>query len=197
MNHKLPFFAVSISLAFALAAPAGFAQATATNQTNKATTHAMTDAQFAKQAAEGGIAEVKLGQLAEEMGTSQQVKDFGKRMVEDHSKANDQLKSTASGDKITLPEQMNAKDQAEYDHLSKLSGATFDRAYARQMVLDHENDIAAFRHEANDGRDASIKSFASQTLPTLQDHLKLARQMYSGITANNHGTTGQKSHTGA
>ena len=197
MNKKLPFLAASISLAFVLAAPAGFAQTTASNQTNKATSHPMTDAQFAKQAAEGGIAEVKLGQLAQDKGTSQQVKDFGKRMADDHSKANDQLKSTASGDNIALPEQMNAKDQAEYDHLSKLSGATFDRAYARQMVLDHENDIAAFRHEANDGKDASMKSFASRTLPTLQDHLKMARQMYNGVLAGNHSTTGQKSHTGA
>jgi putative membrane protein len=197
MNKKLPFLAASISLAFVLAAPAVFAQTTASNQTNKATTHPITDAQFAKQAAEGGVAEVKLGQLAEEKGTSQQVKDFGKRMVDDHSKANEQLKSTASGDNIALPDQMNAKDQAEYDHLSKLSGATFDRAYARQMVLDHETDVAAFRHEANDGKDASIKSFASQTLPTLQDHLKVARQIYSGVSAGNHTTTGQKSHTGA
>ncbi len=65
------------------------------------------------------------------------------------------------------------------------------------MVLDHENDVAAFRHEANDGKDASIKSFASQTLPTLDIHRKMARQMYSGVSATNHGAAGQKSHTGA
>ena len=201
-NKKLPFLAVSVSLAFVLGAPIAFAQAGSPGDTNHSSrtassSQAMSDMQFAKAAAQGGIAEVKLGQLSEDKGTSQQVKDFGKRMVADHSKADERLKSAASGDKISLPEQMSAKDQAEYNHLSNLSGATFDRAYARQMVLDHENDVAAFRHEANDGKDASIKSFASQTLPTLEDHLKMARQMYSGVSATNHGAAGQKSHTGA
>jgi putative membrane protein len=137
----------------------------------------MTDAQFAKKAARGGMAEVKLGQLAEDKGESDTVKAFGKQMVDDHSKANDQLKSTASQENMTLPEAMSAKEQATYDSLSKLSGADFDKAYARDMVKDHREDIAEFKSESANGQDQAIKDFATQTLPTLQEHLKMARQM--------------------
>jgi putative membrane protein len=204
MTKELAYLAASLSLAFVLAAPAAFAQTAGTKETTKSTpktataTRPVTDASFAKEAAEGGMAEVKLGQLAEDKGASQQVKDFGKRMVDDHSKADDQLKSAASSDKIALPDKLNTREQAEYDRLSKLSGTAFDRAYARDMLRDHETDVAAFRREADDGKDASIKNFASQTLPTLQDHLKTARQMFSSVSAKNGSTTtGQKKHTGA
>ena len=88
------------------------------------------DAHFAKEEAQGGMAEVKLGQLAEEKGSNDTVKSFGKRMVEDHSKAGDKLKEVASRESITLPTDISAKDQATYDRLAKLNGAAFDRAYA-------------------------------------------------------------------
>ena len=103
------------------------------------------DTTFAKKAAAGGIAEVKMGQLAQQKGTADSVKKFGARMVEDHSKAGDELKQAASQSNITLPTDMSAKDKATYDMLSKLSGAAFDRAYARDMVRDHEEDIAEFQ----------------------------------------------------
>ena len=144
--------------------------------------HRTSDRAFAKEAAEGGLAEVKLGQLAQDKGSSSAVKEFGKRMVDDHSKANDQLKQVASQKNITLPTELSRKDQATYDRLSKLSGAAFDRAYARDMVNDHQKDVAAFEREANNGKDNDIKNFASQTLPTLQDHLKQARQMRQEVS---------------
>jgi len=143
---------------------------------------AMGDTHFAKEAAQGGMAEVKLGQLAEDKGYSDSVKSFGKRMVDDHSKAGDKLKEVASRENITLPTDISAKDQATYDGLSKLNGAAFDRAYARDMVKDHEADVAAFQKEANAGRDDSLKSFASETLPTLQDHLKQAKEMMKSVS---------------
>jgi putative membrane protein len=142
---------------------------------------AMGDAHFAKTAAQGGMAEVKLGQLAEEKGSNDTVKSFGKRMVEDHSKAGDKLKGVASRESITLPTDISAKDQATYDRLAKLNGAAFDRAYARDMVKDHETDVAAFQREANGGKDESLKGFASETLPTLQDHLKQAKEMMKTV----------------
>jgi len=141
----------------------------------------MGDAHFAKEAAQGGMAEVKLGQLTEEKGSNGAVKSFGKRMVDDHSKANDKLKEVASRESITLPSDLSAKDQVTYYRLSKLNGAAFDRAYARDMVKDHETDIAAFQKEANGGKDDSLKSFASETLPTLQDHLKQAKEMMKSV----------------
>ena len=124
---------------------------------------------------------MKLGQLAQEKGSNDLVKSFGKRMVDDHSKANDKLKEVASRESITLPNDLSAKDQATYDRLSKLNSAAFDRAYARDMVKDHETDVAAFQKEANGGKTDSLKSFASETLPTLQDHLKQAKEMMKNV----------------
>ncbi|MFZ3214548.1 MAG: DUF4142 domain-containing protein [Candidatus Acidiferrales bacterium] len=82
--------------------------------------------------------------------------------------------------------------QATYDRLAKLSGEAFDRAYARDMVRDHRSDVATFRYEANDGKDTAIKNFASQTLPTLETHLKLAHEMYHSVSAQ---SGNQSSHT--
>jgi len=155
---------------------------------------AMGDAHFAKEAARGGMAEVKLGQLAQEKGSNDSVKSFGKRMVDDHSRAGDKLKEVASRESITLPSDISAKDQATYDRLSKLSGSVFDRAYARDMVKDHETDIAAFQKEANAGKTDSLKSFASETLPTLQDHLKQAKEMMKSVGATS-ASKGTKTHT--
>src|SRR5271156_1262769 len=94
---------------------------TGTQHTSKPATHFMTDAEFAQRAAEANLAEVKLGNLAEQQGTTQTIKDFGKRMVTDHSQAQDNLKTAAETSKINLPTTLDAKDQAAYDQLAKLS----------------------------------------------------------------------------
>jgi putative membrane protein len=153
-------------------------------QPAQSTHSTVNDTQFAKKAAQGGMAEVKMGQLAQEKGTSDAVKKFGQRMVDDHSKAGDDLKKAAAQENMTLPNDISAKDKVTYDALSKLSGAAFDRAYARDMVKDHEEDIADFNKEANGGQKAAIKDFASQTLPTLQDHLKQAKEMRQNVSAS-------------
>ena len=155
---------------------------------------AMGDTHFAKEAAQGGMAEVKLGQLAQEKGSSNSVKSFGKRMVDDHSKAGDKLREVASRESITLPSDISVKDQATYDRLSKLSGSAFDRAYARDMVKDHETDVAAFQREANAGKNDSLKSFASESFPTLQDHLKQAKDMMKSVGGTS-ASKGTKTHT--
>jgi len=145
------------------------------------------DTRFMKSAAEGGMAEVKLGQLAQEKASNQSVKDFGKRMVNDHTKANDQLKDLALKKGVDLPTSISAKDQATYDRLSKLSGSEFDREYMRDMVKDHQMDVSEFRRETQMAKDADTKAFAQQTLPTLDDHLNQAKQIDSQI-----GTTSRK-----
>jgi putative membrane protein len=134
------------------------------------------DKTFMNKAAQGGMAEVELGQLATEKGQSDDVKKFGQRMVDDHSKANDQLKSLASQKGVTLPTDVSAKDKALKSRLSNMSGSQFDHAYIQAMVKDHKEDIAEFQKEANSGKDSDVKNWASQTLPTLQDHLKMAEQ---------------------
>jgi putative membrane protein len=147
----------------------------------------LSDEDFAKDAAQGGMAEVKLGQLAEDKGGSDAVKDFGRRMVEDHSKVNAQLQEIASREKMKLPTELSKRNQKTYDRLSGLSSDAFDRAYARDMVRDHQDDVAAFRQEASNGENEAIKNFARQTLPTLEDHLKMARQMEQTLGSNKSG----------
>lgn len=149
------------------------------------------DRTFVRKAAEGGVAEVQLGQLAKEKGSNSAVKDFGDRMMKDHSKANDNLKSVATSKGATVPDTMSAKDQALYNRLSKLSGSEFDKAYMGAMVKDHEEDVAEFRKESQAAKDTDLRNFASQTLPTLEDHLRMARDTASkvGVTT---GTTARK-----
>jgi len=132
------------------------------------------DHTFVMKAAEGGLAEVELGNLAKDKASDPDVKKFGQQMVDDHTKANDDLKSVASGKGITLPTEPNAKHKAEYDRLSKLSGAEFDKAYMRAMVADHQADVNEFRHESQSGADPDVKAFAAKTLPTLEHHLQMA-----------------------
>jgi putative membrane protein len=142
------------------------------------------DRTFMQKAGEGGMAEVQLGQLAEQKASSQAVKDFGQRMVADHTQAADKLKGVAASKTVTLPMALNAKDKALYDRLSGLSGSAFDREYMRAMVKDHKEDVADFQKESNAGRDSDVKSFASTTLPTLQDHLSQAQQVESKLNTS-------------
>ena len=120
---------------------------------------------------------MELGKLATEKAASPEVKQFGQRMVDDHGKANDQLKQVASQKGITVPEKLNAKDAATKARLEKLSGKAFDRAYMQDMVADHTKDVSEFRTESKTAKDPDVKSFASQTLPTLKDHLKEAKSI--------------------
>lgn len=135
------------------------------------------DQNFVKKAAQGGMAEVELGKLATEKASSDDVKKFGQRMVDDHGKANDQLKQIASQKGVNVPSDLDAKDKALKDRLSKLSGPEFDRAYMKNMVRDHTKDVAEFRKESKSAKDDDVKNFASQTLPTLEDHLKQAKSI--------------------
>ena len=148
------------------------------------------DRQFIKKAAEGGLAEVQLGQLATEKADSQDVKQFGQRMVDDHTKANDQLKQVASQKGVTVPDKLSPKDAATKARLEKLSGKAFDRAYMRDMVMDHTKDVSEFRMESKNAKDPDVKNFASQTLPTLQDHLKEAKSIAPNTGAKTSQTSG-------
>ena len=139
------------------------------------------DNQWATKAAGGGMAEVKLGQLAQDHASSQAVKDFARRMIEDHTNANNQLQQIAGGKGITLPGDMDAKDRETYNHLASLNGPAFDRAYMEDMVKDHREDIAEFKREASSGSDPALKHFAAMTLPTLEQHLQLAESTLSQL----------------
>jgi len=142
------------------------------------------DTAFAIRASQGGLAEVKLGRLAAEKGSSPDVKAFGQQMVDDHSKANTQLRAIADSEGMTLPTDVDGTQQGMYDRLSKLSGAEFDAAYVKDMVRDHQEDVKDFQKQAKSGTDEKIKSFATQTLPVLQGHLDKIRLIQHSANAS-------------
>ena len=123
------------------------------------------------EAATGGMMEVELGNLAQQKAQSQRVKDFGKMMVDDHTKANNDLKGIASRKNIDVPAMVTDNQKKDMDKLSKKNGADFDKAYVDMMVNDHKKDIAAFKKASGDVGDNDVKNFATTTLPTLQKHL--------------------------
>ncbi len=129
------------------------------------------DASFYKKAAEGGLAEVDLGKLAQGKSTTPAVKDFGAMMVADHSAANEKLSAIAARKNITLPTSPSTSQIASKAKLELLSGATFDKSYIKGMVEDHQEDIKEFQQEAASGQDPDAKAYAVATLPTLKKHL--------------------------
>jgi putative membrane protein len=141
------------------------------------------DRQFVMEAARGGMAEVKLGELATKKAASDDVKQFGQHMVQDHSKANAELKQLADKKGWTLPADVGPKHKAVMDRLSGLSGSAFDRAYMTEMVRDHEKTVALFERETKNGKDEDLRSWAEKTLPTLRHHLTMARETAGKVGA--------------
>lgn len=127
------------------------------------------------------MTEVQLGQLAADKGTSQDVKDFGSKMVADHGKATDELKSIASTKGIVIPDKLDAKHQAMVDKMSKMSGAEFDKGYVTGMVKGHKETDALFTKEAKSGQDADIKAFAAKTDETVKMHLSMIQDIQSKL----------------
>ncbi len=132
---------------------------------------------FMEEAATGGMMEVQLGEMAQQKAGAQEVKDFGEMMVNDHSKANEELKSIAQGKSVTLPGQLTPKQQREVEKLSKLSGDKFDDEYMKMMVKDHEKDVEAFEKASQNLPDEAVQEFAAKTLPTLKEHLQKAEDI--------------------
>jgi putative membrane protein len=135
------------------------------------------DAMFIKKAANGGMTEVELGKIAAKNGQKDEVKSFGERMVKDHGKANDDLKSVASKMNVELPDKVNAKHQATIDKFSKMSGESFDAAYAKAMVKDHQKDIAEFEEAQGKVKNEDLKKFISDTIPMMKEHLEMAEKL--------------------
>jgi putative membrane protein len=135
------------------------------------------DKRFVKDAAEANAAAVELGKLAQEKGSSEAVKDFGKRMVEAHTQTDEELKQAAAKASIEVPTQAPRKIKKTEDKLAKLSGSDFDRAYAKIILTEHKDNVKAFEREAEAGRAPDVREFAAKTLPKLQEHRKSAEQL--------------------
>ena len=139
------------------------------------------DAQFAVKAAEGGLYEVKLANLAQEKAVSPAVKELADHIAKDHEKANTELKALALKKNITLPDRLSDKCQKDYDDLAKENGIEFDKKYAKLMVQDHKDDIDKFKTESEKGKDADISAWALDKIPTLQHHLEKAESAEKAV----------------
>lgn len=135
------------------------------------------DRAFIRDAAQGNKAEVMLGKLAAEKSSNPEVKKFADRMIRDHSKAEEQLEQLADNEGVQVPAQPSAKARMTDDELQKLSGDQFDKTYMSDMLKDHKQDIAAFKHEDQSGSNPQVKEFAAQTLPILESHLREAKKV--------------------
>lgn len=134
------------------------------------------DRQFMTDAAQGGKTEVQLGYLAVQKAVSNDVKQFGQRMIDDHSQANNELMQLAANKTVTLPSELKSEQQETMNRLANLSGKEFDRAYMAEMLKDHKEDVAKFEQAANQATDPALKSWANKTLPTLRQHLEMATE---------------------
>jgi len=134
------------------------------------------DQTFVTNAAEGGLAEVKMGKLGKEKATSAEVKSLAEMLVTDHTKANAKLEKIATARGAKVPKSTGSVQEANYLLLKARSGDSFDAAFAEQSVKDHQTTIELFEKEAKEGDDPALKSFAEKTLPTLKEHLSMSQR---------------------
>jgi putative membrane protein len=150
---------------------------------------------FMMNAAASGMAEVMLGNLALQKSQNEQVKSFAQQMVTDHTAANEELKALAASKNVALPTTPEAKHTSALNKLNGLSGTEFDKAFMKQMVKDHEAAVKLFSREAEKGDDADTKAFAAKTLPTLQNHLQMARTMNDSMKNMKSGDSNSNSNS--
>ncbi len=142
------------------------------------------DRKFLMDAAMAGLKEVELGRWAAQKGSSDAVKQFGQRMVDEHRQANTELMTLATSKGITLPTALDEKHQRDVTKLSARSGAEFDRAYSKMMLSEHKKAVSDFEKQTNRGADPDLKAFATKTLPALQEHLQMAMALPGNEGAN-------------
>jgi putative membrane protein len=147
------------------------------NTQGQTQTRDTSSARFVQEAGSGGMMEVQLGRLATERAQDERVGQFGQRMVQDHTQANNDLMQAASRMNMVTPTAMMPMHQEHYDRLSRLSGRDFHRAYIRMIVDDHAQDVRNFEQQARSGDDADVRDFANRTLPTLREHLQMVRDI--------------------
>ena len=132
---------------------------------------------FVKMGIQGNLAEVSMGQLAQEKGQSEGIKSFGQQLVKDHTDANQKLMGVASSVSLTPPTEPTRKQMADHDKMAKMSGAKFDREFAKHMVMDHKKDIKDYEKATKMRNADAVASYANQTLPTLNQHLEMAQSL--------------------
>ena len=174
-----PFLCGLAGVALLLAA----GTATAQKPPAGSATLSMSDRSFINKVAEGGRAEVALGRLAQDKAADEAVKNFGRRMVEDHGRANRELTALLARKGMQVQGGEGAPGGLQ-DRLSKLSGREFDREYVREMVKDHQQDVAEFRRMSDKADDPDLKAWVAKTLPTLEEHLRMVEGLQNRVSAS-------------
>jgi putative membrane protein len=193
MQMRSIIVGVALAIAPGIAVAASSSDKAATTTTTSSNTKlAKADADFIKEAAMGGMMEVQLGKMAQDKAASDSVKQFGKKMEQDHTKANDELKKLAADKGVQIPTALDKKHQNKIDKLAKASGADFDRQYMSDMVSDHKTDVKEFQKQADKGKDSDLKNWAGQTLPTLKEHLQLAQSTEKQVKQAKSSSTNNK-----
>lgn len=188
-GKKLGFTLSTMLMCVAMLAATAMAQSTNTSTTTRTgngnngggrmATLSSADRKFAMQAAQGGMSEVEMSRLALTKASSDAVKQYAQKMIDDHTAANTELMGIASAKGITLPTTPDAKHRAMLARMEKLSGEAFDREYVMMAGhKDHQKMEKLFRDESTRGRDADLKAFAAKTLPVVQQHLQMARELH-------------------
>jgi putative membrane protein len=137
---------------------------------------AQSDKDFIAMVMQMNLAEIEMGELAQEKGASEAVREFGQKMIEDHTKANQEASTLAAAEGVTPPAEPTAEAKTMRDELAALSGEAFDRAFAEHMVEDHQKAVDLFKDKADDGDDA-VSDFAEKNLPVIQQHLDAAKAL--------------------
>ena len=132
---------------------------------------------FVKKAIQGSIAEVQLGELTLQKSNNDQVKQFARKMIDDHTKMNEQMRPVAQELRVEIPTEISKKDKSLMSKMQALSGAAYDQAYIKDMVKDHKEDLSEFHMEVSNGRDVGVKNAALQASKTLSEHLQMAQQL--------------------
>jgi putative membrane protein len=154
-----------------------FAQQTKQATKSSSDTLSYPDRSFIDSAEEGNLAEIESAKIIEQKATNPAVKDFASRMVTDHTQASQELKALAKSTGVNLPTEPTAAEKNQKDEWQKVSGAKLDDAYLRDQLEDHKQAISVFENEIEHGKDEAVKQYAEKTLPTLQDHIRIAEDI--------------------
>ncbi len=139
------------------------------------------DSKFMMMAATSDMNEIGLSRVALDKSQNEEVKRMAQMMIDDHTKASEELKPLAMSKNVMLPAAMDSKHQSMMSKMSGMSGAEFDMMYVKAMVKDHEKAVSMFQKESTSGKDADAKAFATKQLPVLQGHLTMAQSMMNGM----------------
>ena len=142
---------------------------------------ARADRKFIEDAAMSGMAEVEMGKIAQQKASDAKVKDFAQRMVTDHTKANQELMSLASSKGVQPPAALDRSHRNDAEKMGKKSGADFDREYMARQVTDHRKSVGDFKKTADSSKDPELKAWAAKTLPTLEEHHKMAQTLHDSL----------------